>query len=979
MRSLYHAGQRGHGWSPLRIFPLVQRVLRGEVLIGVVLALSLVLARSASAQVFTGRIDVTVQNAAGEPLPGTVVDLAGPTLQTQVSDPQGRVHFLNLPVGTYTVKATLPAFNPYVNNRVEVDAGAATPLPITLAAAGTERTLDIVAATSAVDMTRETTTTNVALEELQDFPRSRDPWAVMPTVPAVYVDRVNVGGSDSDQQATFIGKGAVSTDNTWNIDGVPVTDMGAAGSSPTFYDFDTFRAMAFTTGGADARNPTPGVQVNLVFKNGANIPHWNARLYFANERLQSTNIPSDLIPTLGGTGGKGNRIDRLRDYGFEIGGPILKDYWWGWVSRGRTALRTLTLTSQLDESTLKDFAMKFDGRPPHRNLRGNFTLFDGNRIKNGSGVSATRPAETGWNETAPTRYYKAEADYVFHRNFVAAARMAQISAASDLVPAGGLDRNIFQDDALVWHGSYFLRKTDRPQRYAGGDASLFAGRHELKFGFGWRRTPAESQSVVPGSKVVTHWVGYPNLLAFARQDYAFSGIGRYTNAFVTDTIQLARTTLIAGLRYDLQTSSLSATEIPAVLNVPLLPAVSVEPVSDVYRFRNITPRLGVTYTVDEARKTLVRASYAEFASQLPANAASFVSPIQPDTYVYYNAVDRNGNGVADLNEIDFAAGVRGSSNIDRLHPGVLTAVNRVGDVTAPRTREILLGVDREFTPDVAVHATFTYRYADNLIWNPPIGARPADYHETTVLTGDFPGVGSVAVPVFGITTSQIGREALNREGYYRRYLAFEAGATKRMSDRWMARIGFASSQWNEYFDDRSLAILDPTPTPSASDQYANFTASGPLVNGGPVVVAAGGSGRSAIYMLPPRYQAAVSAMYEGPFGVNFAGNLAVREGYGEPFFVSRVASGDSLVPAKNVLLVDRPDRFRLDGVKLLDLRLEKRFKFQNANLALDFDVFNVLNTATILGRQYDARSTAFQQVLEIMNPRIARLGARFFF
>jgi hypothetical protein len=934
----------------------------------------------ASAQVFTGRIDVTVQNAAGERLPGTVVDLAGPALQTQASDAQGQVHFLNLPVGTYSVKATLSGFNAYVNNRVDVDAGGATPLPITLAAAGTEQTSTIVVpATSAIDVTRVTTTTNITLEELQDSPRPRDPWAVMQTIPTMYIDRVNVGGLDSDQQATFIGKGAVSTDNTWNIDGVPVTDMGAAGSSPTFYDFDMFRTMSFTTGGADARNQTPGVQVNLMFKKGANIPHWNARIYFENERLQSTNIPADLLPTLAGTGGKGNRIDRLRDYGFEIGGPILKDYWWGWVSRGRTSLRTLTLTSQLDESTVKDFAMKLDGRPPHRDLRGHFTLFDGNRIKNGSGVSATRPVETGWNETAPVRYYKAEADYVFHRNFVAAARAAQISSTADLVPAGGIDRNIFQDDALVWHNSYFLRKTDRPQRYAGGDATLFAGGQELKFGFGWRRTPVESQSVVPGSKVITYWMGYPNLLAFAQQDYAFNTIGRYTNAFVTDTIQLARMTLIAGIRYDLQTSSLSATEVPAVLNVPLLPPVSVKPVPDVYRFRNITPRLGVTYAVEEARKTLVRASYAEFASQLPANAAAFVSPIQPNTYVYYNAVDRNSNGVADLNEIDFAAGIRGSSNVDRLNPGVFTAVNRVRDVTAPRTREILLGVDREFTPDVVVTATFTYRYADNLIWNPPIGARPSDYRQTTVVTGDFPLVGSVAVPVFGITTSQIGREALNREGYHRRYLAFEAAATKRLSDRWTARLGFASSQWNEYFDDRSLAVLDPTPTPSASEQYASFTASGPLVNGGPVVVAAAGSGRSSIYMLSPKYQGAVSGMYEGPFGVNIAGNLSFREGYGEPFFISRVPSGDSLVPAKNVLLVDRPDRFRLDGVTLLDVRFEKRFEFRNANLALDFDVFNLMNAATILGRQYDARSTAFQQVLEIMNPRIARLGARFFF
>jgi len=33
----------------------------------------------------------------------------------------------------------------------------------------------------------------------------------------------------------------------------------------------------------------------------------------------------------------------------------------------------------------------------------------------------------------------------------------------------------------------------------------------------------------------------------------------------------------------------------------------------------------------------------------------------------------------------------------------------------------------------------------------------------------------------------------------------------------------------------------------------------------------------------------------------------------------------------------------------------------------------------VLGKQYNARVTTYNQVLEIMNPRIARLGVRFFF
>jgi len=931
-----------------------------------------------AAQVFSGRIDVTIEDATGGRLPGVNVVLAGPAGQTQLSDAQGQVHFLDLPVGTYAVKATLPGFNPYVNGQVEVAAGAATPLPIKLAAGGSDETVIVVAATSVIDLTRETTTTNVTFEELQSIPTARDPWVVLQTIPAISVDRVNVGGSESGQQSLYVGKGSVSTDNTWNIDGVPITDMASTGSSPTYYDFDMFRAIAVTTGGANAQNPTPGVQVNLVLKKGANTPHGSGRLYFANERLQSTNIPADLVATLGGVGEKGNRTDRYADYGAEVGGPIQKDRWWGWAAIGKTDVRNLTLTSQLDATVLRNYALKLDGQP-RASLRTNLTVFEGNRIKNGRDVGPTRPIETAWDESGPTRYYKGEGNLVVRQNLFASGRVAYISAGTELRPIGGVDKNMYQDASLVWHNSFYFRKSDRPQRFAGGDASYFIGKHEVKFGFTWRKAPVNSMSSVPGNKIITYWAGYPFMDAVVQQDYALNTIGRYASQFVTDTIALGRLTVIGGIRHDHQTSSLSETSIAAVQNFPLLPAVTAAPVEDAYNFSNITPRLGMTYALDERRKTVIRASYAMFASQLPANAASFISTIQRDTYVYYNAVDRNGNGVADLNEIDFATGVLGSSHIDQAHPGVFVTANRIRDISAPRTREMLAGVDREFVANFSASATFTYRYMDNFLWNPPIGASPADYRQTGVFSGNFPGLGLVTVPVYGISTSQVGREARNRDGYHRRYLAFEASATKRMADRWMARLGFASSTWTEYFDNPAQSILDPTRTPSASDQYADFTASGPLVNGGTVVVPAEGSGDAGVYMLAPRYQLAASGIYQGPRGISVAGNFLVRQGYGEPFFRSRVPAQDSLVPAKTVLLVKTPDQFRLDAVKLLDIRVEKMFKVQRASLALDLDVFNLLNNRTVLGRQYDARSTAFEQVLEIMNPRLARLGLRLFF
>lgn len=80
------------------------------VVVAFSLALALGLASPAAAQVFTGRIDMTIEDPTGGRLPGVTVNLTGPVNQSQVSDAIGQAHFLNLTVGTYTVTAALSGF-----------------------------------------------------------------------------------------------------------------------------------------------------------------------------------------------------------------------------------------------------------------------------------------------------------------------------------------------------------------------------------------------------------------------------------------------------------------------------------------------------------------------------------------------------------------------------------------------------------------------------------------------------------------------------------------------------------------------------------------------------------------------------------------------------------------------------------------------------------------------------------------------------
>ncbi|MCA1652469.1 MAG: carboxypeptidase-like regulatory domain-containing protein [Acidobacteria bacterium] len=203
-------------------------------------------AAPSTAQVFTGRIDVTIVDATGAVLPGVTVELAGPQNATAVSDAGGEAHFLNLATGTYTVSAKLTGFNDYMNNRVIVGAGTSVPLKVALAIGGVAAQVDVTSDSPVVDIKKSTVATNVSLEELQNIPSSRDPWVVMQTVPGIIVDRVNVGGAESGQQSNYQAKGASGSENTWNMDGIPITDMAATGATPTYYDIDMFQEAKVT-------------------------------------------------------------------------------------------------------------------------------------------------------------------------------------------------------------------------------------------------------------------------------------------------------------------------------------------------------------------------------------------------------------------------------------------------------------------------------------------------------------------------------------------------------------------------------------------------------------------------------------------------------------------------------------------------------------------------------------------------------------
>ncbi|MGE3345218.1 MAG: carboxypeptidase regulatory-like domain-containing protein [Vicinamibacterales bacterium] len=972
----------------------------GRVLL---LALSLtVCAVPAFAQVFTGRIDLMVTDGTGAVLPGVTVELTGPQASSTVTNERGEARFLNLAPGQYTVVAKLSGFSDYRNTNVPVGAGSIVTLKATMAVGGMATSVDVQATTPVIETKKQTISTNVTLDELQNIPTSRDPWVVLQTVPSIIVDRVNVGGAESGQQSNYVAKGATGGDNTWNIDGIAITDMGSLGSSPTYYDFDMFQEMQVTTGGADPQTPTPGVQLNFVLRGGTNVWRGSGRYYFENNDLQSDNVPDDLRGTLASY----NRVAKYQDYGVEIGGPILRNRLFFWGAFGKTKpemdifaysgggasrivpskgcgpTEPVTVAagsyglSARDCTTLENYSAKASAEID-TNTRGSFTFFYGDKIKQGRGASGTRPAETTWNQTGPTKLFKGELSRTIGNSAFVTARYAHVGGGFSLSPQGGNDAAHYRDDARVHHGSYLRYSTDRPQDNATIDGNYFKGNHELKFGFGWKRAAVTSESGWPGLGIQTRHSGYPTMTAIVVRDWAAAAEGQHWNAYVGDTISLDRLTVNVGVRWDRSASSITPASVPGNSVLPnLLPALDAPAVDNAIVWNTVTPRVGVTYALTESRKTIARASYAMFASQLAANQSSLIASAIPYySYVYYRATDTNGNNVADASEI--AAGTfLGTAGFDPSNP-LGGNPDTIGDYGVPRTHEVVLGLEHELRANIGLSGSFTWRRYTNFNWQHQRGVTGANYTRAGDVTGSHPAVGNYSVPLYMVNEAALpddnGRVFEKRPGYHQQYWGLELSATKRMSNNWMMRAGFSTGEHTEYFDNDE-ARFDPT----ANLPLAAAPLASPNVNGGLVLTQTSGSGKSNVFLVAPKYQFILTSAYQARYGINLGMNYVARQGYSTPYYLGEQAgTEDALNPSgRNILVTTNIGDARLPMVHSFDARISKTLRIDRVSADLDLDFFNLFNASTVLGRQFDLNASTADQPLEIMNPRVVRLGVR---
>ena len=200
----------------------------------------------------------------------------------------------------------------------------------------------------------------------------------------------------------------------------------------------------------------------------------------------------------------------------------------------------------------------------------------------------------------------------------------------------------------------------------------------------------------------------------------------------------------------------------------------------------------------------------------------------------------------------------------------------------------------------------------------------------------------------------------NRPDYVQGYNGLELSLTRRLSHKWMTRAAFAYMDLHENF-------LGPAGIQNPTHQVTD-----PLINGGQVVL----PGEVNAYP-SARWQMSADALYQLPHGFEAAIAFWARQGYLNPYFLRLGAGND---PTLRALVSKSVEDNRLTNVSDLDMRLAKTVKLRgDSALVLSAEMFNLLNSGTVLGSNAQANSQVFGQIQAILNPRIVRFGARLAF
>jgi len=927
----------------------------------------------AQAQSQSGEIFGKVVDSSGAALPGVTITLESPVLiqpQSAVTTDSGSYRFPNIPIGVYAVTFELAGFNRHIHRDVRVETAFSAEISPALQVSAVQETVEVSGVTPVVDTKSTSLNATFNQEMLEKLPSARDPWVILEQMPGMVLDRQNVGGSESGQQSSFIAHGS-GANQQWNLNGATVTDM-SAGGSPMYFDFDSFEEIQIQTGGGDASVQSGGASINLVTKSGSNIFKGSGRLFYVDDSLQGDNSTQELRDQ---GAGAGNPIKDIKEYGVEIGGPLVRNkaFFWGAVGRQDIGVGVIGFLKpgatdpddidslERDDTELINTNAKLTYQWAS-NHKSSFYYNYSTKNRNARDVGPLTRIEAAFKQTSPGGLYQADHQWIANDRLMFEGRFTynQNEFTLDFTSPELTDvQGAFDAGTGISYRSGQRQENIRPStevrldgNYLG--ANLFGGDHTFKFGTSYRSTPIDFKQHYGGDVTARFTNGVPASADLRRDSFTSRDMTNWS-LYLNDSYRRGHLTINVGVRGDYWDDRANPSAVAANSIVPdLLPALSFGGADTGLSFFDVSPRLGVTYDLSGQGRTVIKANVARYFG-LGADGAGQINPVAASRLRYaWN--DANGDTLVQRNELDLSR-ILSFANYNFDDPSSLVSPNQVDpNLGNDKTDEILATLEHELMPNFAVSATYIYKKLHNQSSTFFLGLTSDDF-VPVVFTGNC-GNGSCDESNYTATYYQL-RSGLTRPAgtllrnydFVRRYHGLEFTARKRFTDRWMLQGSVVLNDTTIHYDSPN-AFQDPT---NVSQQDGEQTGT-----------------------LNTRWVAKLSAAYELPYGVLVSGFFNARDGV--PFVRTMLIQSRQGGLSDVNLIVKQYGTERYDNFYQLDLRLAKDFRFgRTQRLSGYVDVFNVANANTVLGRVTNQLSRTANNATQIVAPRVVRLGVRYAF
>lgn len=935
-----------------------------------------------------GEIAGVVTDTTGAVVPGVTVEAASPALiekvRSVVTDGQGQYRVIDLRPGTYTVTFTLPGFATVRREGIELSAGFSAPVNIEMKVGELDETITVSGASPIIDTQSVTEREVIRREVIEALPTPKSWPTIGSTVPGVIMTgQPDVGGSRalSTGSLSIHGGGVVRIQaNGFN--------QGSVGASTAINTNDAaLEEISYETSAISVEEGSGGIRVNLIPKEGGNRFSGSAFANYAGRGMQSNNFSSELksrgLPAQ-------DRVDKIPDESVSLGGPIVRDRLWFFFAH-RYGGRWLSLGDIYFSKDPNAWVYNPDFSRPA--IQDTWDLDNQLRLtwqatpKNKIGVfydhhprchchnlsAANIAAEAGSKQGTPHLY-------TTHATWTAPITSRLLIDVGSSVYSGGWTSEPsdgFTKSSPSWTDYSVLELSTGRRLVAPAPpfsqsgvynwhtravVNYVTGSHALKGGLTLIRGRDRSYSYSPTNDTSLRLLnGVPQSIVVLTTPYTTEQVMNAGLAlFGQEKWTIKRLTMGFGLRFDYLNWQVNAQSAPGGRWIG---PRSFDPVYDVPNWKDLSPRVGVSYDLFGTGKTALKASASRYLSLeavgITSPVASAVNPIRSTVNMATRTwTDLNSDRLPQENELGPLSNANFGEVVVRTR---YDDAVREGWFNRPSEWEYSVSLEQQLGARISGQVGYYRRTKGHFTVSDNLAVTPADYDHyciTAPTDSRLPGGGGFQVcGLYDINPAKQGQEN-NLITFNDKETSVYDGVDFSMNAR-LPDVYFSGGVSIGQTATENCAVIDSPQqrfckTSTGWQPIVNLSGSYTLpwwdISTGATVISWPGPGITATYNVP---------------------SAQLAPSLGRPL----AAGARATVP---VALVE-PGTLYGDRRNQLDLRVSKRFRLGGAReFEVMADLYNALNASPVWSYN-NTFGPEWQRPLGVLLARIAKVGAQFKF